>query len=54
MEHLSNDHVDCPNLHKNSHKQYDEMGHPVVNIMESQQNLRQQHDQNFPMDGKPL
>ena len=54
MEHLSNDHEDRPNQHKNGHKLYDEMGHPVVNLMESQWKLRQQHDQNLQMEGKPL
>ena len=54
MECLSNDHEEHPNQHKNSHKLFDEMGDPVVNLMESQQKLRQQHDQNFPMEGKPL
>ena len=54
MEHLSNVHKDSPNQHKNSHKLYNEMGHPVVNMMESQWKLRQQYDQNFPMEGKPL
>ena len=44
MEHLSNHHKDSPNQHKNSHKLCDEMGHPVVNLMESQWKLRQQHD----------
>ena len=34
MEHLSNDHEDHPNQHKNSHNLCDEMGHPVVNLME--------------------
>ena len=29
MEHLSNDHGDCPNQHKNSHKLCDETGHPL-------------------------
>ena len=38
---------DCPKL-------CDETGHTVVNLMESQWKLRQQHDQNFPMKGKPL
>ena len=52
MEHLSNDHEDHRSQHKNSHK--DEMGHPIVNLIESQWKLRQQHDQNFPMEGKPL
>ena len=45
MEHLSHDHKDHPNQHKNSHRQCHEMGHPVVNMMESQWKLRQQHDQ---------
>ena len=52
MEHLSNDHEDCPNQHENSHKQCNETGHPIVNMMESQWKLRQQHDQNFLMEGK--
>ena len=47
MEHLSNDHEDHPSQHENSHKLCDETGHPVVNLMESQWKLRQQHDQNF-------
>ena len=54
MEHLSNDHEDHPNQHKNSHKLCDEMGHPIVNLMEGQWKLRQQHDQNFTVEGKPL
>ena len=54
MEHLSNDHEDCPNKHKSSIKQCNETGHPTVNMMESQWKLRQQHDQNFPMEGKPF
>ena len=53
-EHLSNDHKDRPNQHKNSHKLYDETGDPVLGLMESQWKLRQQHDQNFTMDGKAL
>ena len=47
MEHLSNDHED-------ENKLCDERGHPVVNLIESQWKLRQQHDQNLPMEGKPL
>ena len=39
MEHLSNDHEDHPNQHKNSHKECNEMEHPVVNMMESQWKL---------------
>ena len=49
-----NDHEDCPNQHKNSYKEWNDVGYPVVNMMESQSKLRQQHDQNFPMEGKPL
>ena len=51
---LSNDHKDCPNQHENSQKLWDEKGHPAVNLMEGQWKLRQQPDQNFPMEGKPL
>ena len=53
MEHLSNDHKDYPNQHKNSHKICNEMGHLVLSLFESQWKLRQ-HDQNFPMKGKAL
>ena len=52
MEHLSNDHKNCPNQHKNSHKQCD-TSYPIVNIIESQWKLRQ-HDQNFQMEGKGI
>ena len=54
MEHLSNDHEDCSNQLENSHKQCDQTGHPVVNMMKSQWKLRQQDDQNFRMKRKPL
>ena len=54
MKRLSNDHEDRPNQHENIHKQCNETGHLVVNLMESQWKLRQQHDQNFPMEEKPL
>ena len=54
MEHLSNDHKDHPNQHENSHKPHDETGYPVLSLLESQWKLRQQHDQNFPKEGKPL
>ena len=54
MGHLSNDHEDHANQHENSHKLFNEMGHPIVNLMKSQWKLRQQHDQYFPMEGKPL
>ena len=54
MDHLSNDHKDRPNQHKNSHKLCDETGHLTLHLVESQWKLRQQHDQIFPMEGKPL
>ena len=54
MEHHSRDREDRPNQYENSHKQCDETGHPVVNMMERQWKLRQQHDQNFSMEGKLL
>ena len=40
MDHLSNDHKEWPNQHNNSHKLFSKMGHPVVNLMESQWKLR--------------
>ena len=54
MEQLSNDHKDRPDQHENSHKPYDETGNPVVNMMESQWKLKQQHDETFPMEVKLL
>ena len=47
MEHLSNDHKDHPNQHKNSHKLCGETRHPVLSLLKTQWKLRQQHDQNF-------
>ena len=35
MEHLPNDHNDHPNLHKKSHKLYDEKGNSFFNLKES-------------------
>ena len=49
MEYLSSDHKDHSNQHKNV-----ETGYLVFSLLESQWELKQQHDQNFPMDGKPL
>ena len=54
MEHLSNDHQDNPNQHENIHKLCDETGHLIVTLIESQWKLRQQHDQNFLIEGKLL
>ena len=52
MEHLPNDQEDHPNQHENGHKLCNETGHPDVSLTESQWKLRQQHDQNFPMEVK--
>ena len=52
MEHFSNDDEDHPNQHENSHKQCNEMGHSVSNLLESQWKLKQQHDQTFPIEEK--
>ena len=54
MEHFSNDHEDQQNKYENSHKLRDDTGHPILSLLESQWKLRQQHDQNFLMEGKPL
>ena len=54
MEHLSNDHKHHRNQYKNIHKLYNEMGHPILSLIETQSKLWQQDDQNFPMDGNPL
>ena len=54
MEHLSNDYEDHPNQHKNSHKLYNQTGNLVLSLLESQWKLRQQYNQNFPMEGKSL
>ena len=53
-EHLSNYHKNHPNQHKKSHRLCDEIGYPVFSLLESQWKLRQQHDQSFPMEEKPL
>ena len=50
MEHLSNNQKDHPNQHENNHELYDETGQPVLSLMESEQKLRQEHDQNFPIE----
>ena len=52
MKHLSNDHEDHPSQHENNHKLCVETGDPVETMMESQWKLRQQHNQNFPMQEK--
>ena len=31
-----------------------ETGHHILSLLESQWKLKQQHDQNFPVEGKPL
>ena len=52
MKRLSNDHEDRPNQHKNCHKLCDETGRSVVNLMDIQLKLRQEHDQNCTMEEK--
>ena len=52
MEHLSNDHEDHPNQRKNSHKLCDELGHPVLKLLESSWKMIQQHNKNLPMKGE--
>ena len=54
MEYLSNDCEDNPNQHMNSHKPCNETGHLVFSLTESKWKLRQQDDQNFLIEGKPL
>ena len=54
MEHLSNDREDHPNQQNNSHKLCNETGHPIVRLTESQWKLKRKHDQQFPMEGKPV
>ena len=39
---------------EDNHKLCNEMGHQILNLMDSQRKLRQQHNQNFPMEGKSL
>ena len=47
MKYLSNDHKTVP-MHKNNHnhKQCNKMENSIVNMMENQWKLRQQHGQN--------
>ena len=47
-------HPQNSNQHENIHKLCDETGHPVLSFLETQWKLKQQHDQNFPKEGKPL
>ena len=49
MEYLSNDHEGCSNRNENSHKFASKTG-PVLSLTESQWKLRQQNDQNIPME----
>ena len=54
MDRLSDDHKGHPNQHNNIHNLCNETGLPLLSLADSQGKLRQQHDQNFPMEGKPL
>ena len=51
---FSNVHEDRHNLHENSHRLCDEIRYPLLSLTENQWKLRQHHDQNFPMEEKPL
>ena len=51
MEHLSIDHENSRHLHK---MLCDEKEHSPLRWRKSEWELRQQYDQNFPMEGKPL
>ena len=53
MKHLLNDYKNCLSQYKNSHKLSDEKGHLLLSLRVSQWKLRQQRDQNFPIDRKP-
>ena len=54
MEHLSDDQKDHPNLHKISHKLFNEKEYSLLSLKESQSKLRQKHDQRFQMVTKSL
>ena len=54
LKQLSNNLGDHPNLHENSHKLYNEMGHLILSLKNSQWKLRKKHDLNFPTEGKVL
>ena len=54
MEHPSNDYEDHPNQHENSQKLCDETGYPIVNLIESQWKLTQQHGSEFPNGEKAI
>ena len=54
MEHPSDCHKDRPNQHKNSHNLRNEKGHPLLILKKTQWELRQQNDQIYPMQGKPV
>ena len=54
MEHFLNVHKDHPNQPEKSHKLYDETGHLVLSLMESQWKLRRQTWSEFPNGGKSI
>ena len=53
-ENLSNDQEDRPNQQENSHKRCDEKEHHLLRLKKSQWELRQEHDQKFSLEEKPL
>ena len=54
MEHLSNYYEDRLNQQENSHNLCDKTGHLLLSLTESQWKLRQQYDEYFPKEKKPL
>ena len=54
IEHLLNYHKEHPDQNENIHKLCDQMGQSFFSLNESQWKMRQQHNQNFPKEGKPL
>ena len=52
MEHLSNDHEDCADQHENGHKLMQYNGTSCCEFDGKSMEMRQHHDQNFPMKRK--
>ena len=53
MQHLLNDHKDCPDQRENSHKLNIETKHPILVLTKSQWKLRQQQSE-FPKRRKAI
>ena len=52
MDHLSNDHKDCPNQHKNNHKLYNETNHPAFLFAGKSTETKTTTWSDFPNGGK--